>query len=164
LFAELYPDKFDSDGNPLLKFSSAWFDAFKKRNGISLRRVTNKAQVPPSTKVHDIRSFHLFIRNQAINGISVGPLGKWTLGGIANMDQTPIEFDMFVKGTTYETRGAKTIWIKSNGSGLEKRQATVQLTIFADGIKRVQPLVVFFGKGMRIPAKEKEQWDHRVTV
>ncbi|CAG8778219.1 15676_t:CDS:2, partial [Acaulospora morrowiae] len=95
---------------------------------------------------------------------SIGPLGKWKLSGIANMDQTPIEFDMCAKNVTYETRGAKTVWIKSSGSGLDKRQAIVQLTIFADGLKCVQPLIVFRGKGLRISQKEKSSWDYRVTV
>ena len=80
------------------------------------------------------------------------------------MDQTPIEFDVFAKGSTYETCGAKTVWVKSNGSGLDKRQATVQLTIFADGAKRVKPLIVFRGKGLRINEREKFSWDSRVTV
>lgn len=164
LFVELYPDKLDDDGVPLFKFSLAWFDAFRSRYDISLRRITNKAQVVPSTKVDDIRSFHLFIREQAVKGICIGPLGKWKTSGIANMDQTPIEFDMCAKGATYESRGAKSVWVKSSGSGLDKRQATVQLTIFADGIKRVKPLIVFRGKGLRISQKEKHLWDSRVTV
>src|SRR5688572_13530118 len=77
---------------------------------ISLRRITNKAQVLPSSKISDIRSFHLFIREQAANGNRVGPLGKWTPAEIANMDQTPLEFDIFTNGSMYETCGAKTVW------------------------------------------------------
>lgn len=164
LFSELYPEKFDNNGNPLFKFSDAWFDAFKARHNISLRRITNTAQAVPSTKIDDIRSFHLFIREQATKGDRVGPLGRWTCAEIANMDQTPLEFDVFAKGATYETRGTKSVWVKSNGSGLDKRQATVQLTIFADGVKRIKPLVVFRGKGLRISDREKFRWDSRVTV
>jgi len=149
---------------PPFKFSPKWFDGFKSRYNISLRRITNKAQVLPSLKIDAIRSFHLFIREQAADGNRMGPLGKWTPSRIANMDQTPIEFDVFAKGATYETRGAKTVWVKTNGSGLDKRQATAQLTIFADGIKRVQPLVVFRGRGLRISEREKLRWDPRVTV
>jgi hypothetical protein len=104
LFRELYPERLDGDGNPLFKFSTRWFDGFKSRCDVSLRRVTNKAQALPSTKVNDIRSFHLFIREQAANGNRVGPLGKWTCAQIANMDQTPMEFDLFTKDSTYETR------------------------------------------------------------
>lgn len=41
---------------------------------------------------------------------------------------------------------------------------TVQLTVFADGISRVKPLVVFRGKGLRISAMERALWDNRVHV
>ena len=49
-------------------------------------------------------------------------------------------------------------------SGLDKRQATVQLTIFADGVDRVLPTIIFEGKGLRITTKEKESCDKRVRV
>ena len=49
-------------------------------------------------------------------------------------------------------------------SGLDKRQATVQLTIFADGVDRVRPTIIFKGKGLRITTKEKESCDKRVRV
>ena len=48
------------------------------------------------------------------------------------MDQTPLQF-CFSKGPTYADRGDKTVWVRGAASGLEKRQCTVQLTIFADG-------------------------------
>ena len=40
----------------------------------------------------------------------------------------------------------------------------MQLTIFADGVARVRPLVIFRGKGLRITCKEQEAWDRRVQV
>ena len=40
----------------------------------------------------------------------------------------------------------------------------MQLTIFADGVRRIQPLIVFRGKGLRIPQKERNFWNSRVTV
>ena len=45
-------------------------------------------------------------------------------------------------GKTYNQTGLKEIWCAS-GSGLKKRQCTVQLTIFEDGVSRVRPLVIF---------------------
>ena len=53
-------------------------------------------------------------------------------------------------GKTYNQTGLKDIWCASGSSGLEKRQCTVQLTIFADRVSRVRPLVIFRGKGLRI--------------
>ena len=49
-------------------------------------------------------------------------------------------------------------------SGLDKRQATVQLTVFADGVDRVRPTIIFKRKGLRITTKEKESCDKRVRV
>ena len=60
---------------------------------------------------------------------------------------------------TYDKKGAKEVLAQSRQSGLDKRQATVQLTGFADAVDRVTPTVVFWGKGLRISAKEKQSCD-----
>ena len=79
------------------------------------------------------------------------------------MDQTPLPF-VLDDGTTYEHHGSKDVCCKTGASGLEKRQATAQITIFADGVPRVKPLIIFKGKGLRISTNEKKAWDSRVTV
>jgi len=140
-----------------------WFERFKQRNRIAFRATTNKSQTTPANHVEAIRRFHHFIRRNAKRGEIIAPTGKWDLSSIANMDQTPIPFD-FNNGKTYDAAGAKTVWVRNTKSGLDKRQATAQLTIYADGVKRVKPLVIFRGKGTRISTKEKSQWDHRVVV
>ena len=38
--------------------------------------------------------------------------------------------------------------VRGGASGWDKRQATVQLTVFADGVARVRPLLIFRGLGM----------------
>ena len=58
---------------------------------------------------------------------------------IINMDQTTLPWE-YLEGKTYEFRGNRTVWVKSKKSGWNKRQATIQLTIFADGIPRVKPI------------------------
>ena len=45
------------------------------------------------------------------------------------MDQTPLPF-VPDDSRTYDTVGAKEIWVRSGQSGLEKRQCTVQLIVF----------------------------------
>ena len=60
---------------------------------------------------------------------------------------------------TYDKKGVKDVLAQSRPSGLDKRQATVQLTGFADAVDRVTPTVIFWGKGLRISAKEKESCD-----
>ena len=70
------------------------------------------------------------------------------------MDQTPLPFVMD-DNRTYEKTGASEVWIASGQSGLEKRQCTVQLTIFADG-SALPALLIFRGKGLRINPAEKK--------
>ena len=48
----------------------------------------------------------------------------------------------------YEKTSADEVWIASGQSDLEKRQCTVQLTIFADGCA-LPPLLTFRGKYIR---------------
>ena len=48
-------------------------------------------------------------------------------------------------------------------SGLDKRQATLQLCFGADGEQNVKPALIFRGKG-RVATEEKEKYDKRVDV
>ena len=75
------------------------------------------------------------------------------------MDQTPLEFCFNTKGATYETKGEKTVWTRTTGSGHEKRQCTVQLTVFADGEPRIKPLLMKAN-----PRQRTEADDPRVVV
>ena len=48
---------------------------------------------------------------------------------------------------------------------MNKRQGTIQLTVFADGIPRVKPLIFFRGQGIGpTVVREKESYDPRVVV
>ena len=76
----------------------------------------------------------------------MGPLGQWTAHNIANMDQTPLPF-IFTDEETYADTGQRCVWVRGGPSELQKRQCTVQLTIFADGSPRDKPLLIFRGKG-----------------
>ena len=146
------------------KFSEGWFTRFKTRFKISLRRPTNKAQQPPDEKEVAVHDFHQKIRKIQSGGIGDGPKEeRFTLSQIANMDQTLLPFS-FTDGPTYDTTNASTVWVRGAGSGLDKRQCTVQLTIFADGEDRVKPMVIFRGTGKRISLREKVLYDKRVSV
>ena len=70
----------------------------------------------------------------------------------------------FNSGKGYDDTGTSTVWHRGCASGLEKRQCTVQLTVFADGRARVKPLLMFRGKGLRIAEIERKQYDGRVVV
>ena len=145
------------------KFSNAWFAGFKRRYNISLRRPTNKAQNVPTTKKQLIQNFHRKICQEAAVGPQIGKLGQFNTSNVANVDQTPLPFT-FTDGPTYDDKGVKTVWVQGGSSGLDKRQCTVQLTLFADGIPRVKPLLIFRGTGKRISLREQLKYDRRVGV
>jgi len=72
------------------------------------------------------------------------------------MDQTPLAFD-FLSTRTYDHKGAKTIWIKESRSGWDKRKATLQVCVYADGINRCKPLLIFQGAEKGDSRREKEE-------
>jgi len=94
-----------------------------------------------------------------------GIVGRYRLQNICNMDQTPLPFE-YLEGQTYSPIGEKTIWAQSSSqSGWDKRQGTIQLTVFADSIPRVKPLIFFRGKGVGPTIlAEKQLYDSRVVV
>jgi hypothetical protein len=91
-------------------------------------------------------------------------VGRYRLNNICNMDQTPVPFE-YLDGSSYNITGEKTIWVQSSQSGWDKRQGTIQLTIFADGVPRVKPLLFFRGKGVGPSVlTEMKSYDPRVVV
>jgi hypothetical protein len=138
------------------RFSNSWFQNFLSWHNISLRFGTNKASKIPTDYLDTIVNWLQYTRansevrpdNQFGAGDSVEAVGRYRLRNICNMDQTPIPFE-FLTGQTYNTVGEDTVWIKSSKqNGLDKRQATLQLTVFADAVPRVQPLIFFRGQGV----------------
>ena len=87
------------------------------------------------------------------------------------MDQTPISFE-FLDNKTYDTKGIRTVFVKQTGSGWDRRQATLQILVHADGIQRCKPLLVFHGKNQDYRQKlisstlkkEYKLYDSRVEV
>jgi len=69
----------------------------------------------------------------------------------------------YLQGKTYNLAREKTVWVKESKSGWDKRQASLVLSIFADGIPRIPPMIIFHGTGRRL-GREKERYDPRVLV
>ena len=153
-----------TDSGATFKYSDGWFTRFKRQYKISLRRPTNTAQKQPSEKEVLIQEFHKEIRKVQLPESGDGAQEERFLSHqIANVDQTPLPFS-FTQGPTYETTNTSSVWVRGAASGLDKRQCTAQVTIFADGVPRVKPLLVFKGQGKRISMRERLQYDRRVTV
>ena len=121
-----------------MAFSNGWFRAFLKRKRLSLRASTKRAQVVPADYKDKITSWLQFNRRAQDRF-------NFELSEIANMDQTPIAFE-FLNGKTYDTTGVRTVFVKQTGSGWDRRQATLQILVHADGIQRCKPLLIFHGK------------------
>lgn len=164
LWATVYPEK---RGVENFRFSNSWFRGFLSWHNISLRFGTNKASKLPTDYQNPIVDWARYNRrnSQLRPGDDPEAVGRYRLSNICNMDQTPLPFE-FLTGQTYNTVGESTVWIKgSKQSSWDKRQATLQLTIFADAIPRVKPLIFFRGLGVGSSIQaEREDYDPRVIV
>ena len=80
------------------------------------------------------------------------------------MDQTSLPFE-YLEERTYNQIGNKTIWVQSSQSGWDKRQGTIQLTVFADRVPHVKRLIFFrgpeIGGGV---VRDRSQYDPQVIV
>jgi len=59
--------------------------------------------------------------------------------------------------------GATTVWAKSSQSGWDKRHASPVLCVFAHGVVRALPKIIFRRKGKRL-GKEKQEYHSGVLV
>ena len=64
---------------------------------------------------------------------------------------------------TYADKGSKQVWVSQPTSGLEKRQATLQLCIRGNGPQTVKPATVFREKG-NVTLGELAEHDKRIDV
>ena len=71
--------------------------------------------------------------------------GNFKAPDFVRMDQTLLPF-VRDDGKTYDKKDVKQVWAQSGQIDLDKRQATVQFTVFTDGANRVRPVVIFQGK------------------
>jgi hypothetical protein len=76
--------------------------------------------------------------------LNVPVVGRFKLSEMGNMDQTPLAFD-FMGSRTYESKGVKTVFQKESRSGWDKRQCTLQVAVYGDGVLRCRPLLLFHG-------------------
>lgn len=115
--------------------SRGWLDCFMNRYNLSIRQKTKIGQKLPIDLSSQLESFYKFIETHHQKN-------QYHLSQIANMDETPIFFDM-VGNSTVEKKGTKTIQIRTTGN--DKNRFTCVLTVLADGTK-LTPMVIFKGK------------------
>jgi hypothetical protein len=131
-----------------MAFSDGWLTGFLKRKNLSLRQATKKAQVVLEDYKEKIVNWLQFNRRAQAKF-------NFELSEIANMDQTPIAFEL-LDNKTYNTKGIKTVFVKQTSSGWNRRQATLQILVHADGIQRCRPLLIFHGKNQDY--RQKPKW------
>lgn len=150
------------------KASNNWFQRFKRRHNIVLRRRTNKKKDSADDGRETIQAFHRNLRKYlktttTRNKSSLHPkYGRWLPKNRYNIDQVPLSF-VVEQEKTYDVLGSKQVWVSQPSTGLDKRQATLQLCICATGEQNIKPAIVFRGKG-NVTSGEKAQYDNGVDV
>jgi len=171
LFPTLYPHC-----SQLFVFSRGWFTGFLERYDISRRRTTRMATKLPAEYIQICNSFLRFVQRNSqlqqpqqaeqpvmsINNVLSSPSRRFPLCRILNYDKTPIPYE-YTEGYTYNTKGEKTISVRSIKSGWEKRKTTLVLIIHTDGVLRLMPIIIFKGKG-NMTNEERQAWNKDVKV
>ena len=144
--------------------SHGWRIRFAKRYNITPRRKTNTKKLSAETRLPQLRHWHTeLVRDVISKGQSVDPKrGRFRPEQRYNADQIPLPFCVDLK-KTFEEKGAKRVWVRQPGEGLDKRMCTVFLTIRGDGMQPV-PLLVFRGKGKRISKDELAAYPPGVVI
>lgn len=170
IFRDLYPS-FPT----YFTFSTDWYRGFLRRHNIIKRRITKQSTKRPEDYILIVNMFLQFIRcissiglqSQAFSIILHSPKRRFRKRLILNIDETPVPFE-FLDGSTWEIQGAKTMTSYTDCSGWNKRQAILILYIFADGIHRLKPKLIFHGtpteEGGQIEEKESHLYHPDVTV
>lgn len=170
----MYPAASETTAAAVFRFSNGWFRGFLGRFRISLRCITKKAQHVPEDYRRIVVNWLQFNRRNSqplvsspnpsnwLETVLCRAVGRYDLCNICNLDETPLPFE-YLSGRTYNPVGAKTIWVKESKSGWDKRQASLVLCIFADGVNRIPPMVLFHGKGT-VYEKESPKYHPGVLV
>lgn len=139
------------------KCSNGWVTGFKKRYRIASLCRTNKKDRPISERIEDIKKFHrwLLLDLQQSNPQICPIYGRFPADHMFHMDQIPLPFALDCK-RSLNAKGDPVFILMPRGSGLDKRQATIQLTIRAEGPQIVRCAIIFRGYGKRISAEERQ--------
>jgi hypothetical protein len=156
------------DGWEEFKASNGWVALFKKRYRITAQCQTNKKHVPITEKLPLIRNFHAWLLTilQLSTPQKSTKYGRFPATFIFHMDQIPLPFVLGSKRTLNSI--GEPVFIRApKGSGLDKRQATLQLCIRAEGSQLVRLAIIFKGQGLVLSAEERKVYaelSHLVQV
>lgn len=118
------------------KASDNWFQRFKRRHNIALRRRTNKKKNSAEDGRETIQRFHRNLRKavqskrRRNDSVMDDKYERWLQKNRYNVDQVPLPF-VIEQDKTYDFVRTKQVWVSQPSTGLDKRQATLQLCIRA---------------------------------
>jgi hypothetical protein len=147
----------DSTG---FKASTGWTKRFMARYKLTWRRRNDNAKASIESLVGPCANFITSLRKfrmqhpAADSESETAKYGAFGLHNSFNVDQVPLPFAS-ADPRTIEFMGTERVWIKQPGSGLDKRQATLQLLIRPLGTQP-RPCLLFRGH-----AKPKRACDRR---
>ena len=110
------------------RMSVRWFAGFCRRNKISLRRKIHASQKTPEP----LRSKSISKLHAKTSREREEKARHIYFNGIVIMNQTPFLF-VLDNNETYDKKGVEEMLNASDQSSLEKRQRTIQLTVFTEG-------------------------------
>ncbi|CAM4763580.1 unnamed protein product [Rotaria magnacalcarata] len=140
--------------------STKWFGRFMRRHRLSLQKPKRNQKVSLSDAYPLINNFYDYIRRASQWASSREPTGAFLARDVCNMDESPLS--LFGDQSRLSMNDVNT----SNdieGCISNKRFATVILTIFGSDNTRVDPVLLFKGKG-QVSSIEKMQYANGVKV
>ena len=140
-------------------FKGGWLAGFKRRHRISNQLRTDKKSHSFKEREQDVRSFHrgIFLLQNVIMPLRDLNWGHWVPSQVYHMDQIPLPFCLSNKRSLNPI--GKYCWIRDVGKGgLDKRQATIMLTLRAEGDQDVKCVLIVAGAGLEVPVEELEYY------
>lgn len=137
-----------SNRSKWLKCSNGWLEKFLRRYAISCQIQTEKKGMCNALRVPLLQAFHyeLCVIQQG-EGLNVRDpvFGRFSALCMWNTDQIPLYF--IKSGRRSYNPISDACWVLNQGSSLDKRMATLILTLRAEGEQIVKPFILFHGAG-----------------
>jgi hypothetical protein len=139
--------------------SNGWLSGFNTRYAITDQARTNKKELPVVERLPLIRNFHQWFLHgvQRSSPQTCPRYGRYAATVLFHMDQIPLPF---VLDSSRSLNGSgRPCYIFQPPGDLDKRQASVQLCIRAEGDQIVRPALILRGTGMRMTQPERAVYE-----